>query len=158
MNTWQLPHLMSRVLGGERARWRWVAQGDESGPIWSLVQADAFDVEHEVGIYVFAESLPLAAKVFAGVTPAVLHETSQRALKVMECLERLERMSYSLRRLRTRAYRSKRTDEYGDLRGVMAELAVAKALLEAAQMPSLADLEQLEYEAIAALQNPPTGP
>jgi hypothetical protein len=155
MNTWQLPHLMSQVLGGEHSSWRWVFQDDESGPIWSLVQKNASGEECPTGIYAVGETLSMPARVFANVTPAALREMSQRALRVQEAFERLEQLSFQMQRMQTRAYRHKRTEEYDDWRAARAQLFVAQRLLMASEMPPLDELLQLETEALAAQKLPP---
>ena len=158
MNDWKRPHLLARVLGGPRSHWRWVVEEGAGELLWALVQEDALGVEHPTGIFALGESVPLAGKVFAGVTPAALYEMSERALQVQEGLERLERLSHILQRVRARAYRLKRSDEYNDLRCAHAELVVVQGVLATSQMPSLAEMEQLEHEALAALKDLPQSP
>ena len=157
MSAWKLPLLISRVLGGARGRWHWVLRDAESDSIWTLVREDPSGVEHVTDVYALGDSLSMPARIFASVTPDALHEMSERALLVQESLERVERLTYLVKRLRTRAYRLQRSDEYEDLRAVAAELLLVQQLLGASQMPPLAELEHLELQALESLKNPPAG-
>jgi hypothetical protein len=158
MAHWTLPHLYALLLGRGATPWRWELVETEAGetPVYVLAQDDGTGGKNECGVYAVGEPLSLQARVLARVTPSLLKEASERAMRVEDARERLQSLTQLAQRLSQRAYAQKRSDEYGDLQHLRQSLALLQKLLDASASPGVGELMQWEDETQQQAQQGPT--
>jgi hypothetical protein len=156
MNRWQLPHLYALLQSQDAGDWQWQSAEDRADGTrcWVLVQKTAEGDLRDCGVYALGDQLTLQARVLAMVTPAVLLDVSERALRVEDARERLQHLESVIRRCLSRAYHRQDKANYADFRWALSESVVVSKLLAASRPPPLQELEVWEREALDASEPP----
>lgn len=143
------PHLYALLMARGASDWRWQLVESEPGqtPVRALVQDDGRGGTNVCGVFAMGETLSVQARVIEQVSPKLLKELGERAMLMEDCRERLERLEQTAKRLRNRAYKNQRSDEYQDMLELRATLEVLKKLLASTSVPGLDDLRAWEDDA-----------
>lgn len=143
------PHLYALLLGRGVSDWRWQLVESEPGqtPVRALVQDDGQGGINVCGVFAMGDTLSLQARVIAQVSPTLLKELGDRAVLIEDIKDRVYLLEQLAQRLKNRAYRNRRNDEYQDLLELRATLVVLQKLLESTSAPDVDVLRNWEEEA-----------
>lgn len=146
--TW--PHLYALLMARGVSDWHWQLVESEPGqaPVRALVQDDGRGGTNVCGVFAIGETLSIHARAIAQVSPWVLKEFSERTVLIDDVKERVEYLEQLAKRLRNRAYKSQRSDEYQDLLELRATLVVLLKLLACTSAPPVDELKAWENDAL----------